>query len=110
MTPLLRWVVAARLAAHGIAHLVGAAVSWRLTTSPDVPYHTSVSEIFTPARFAEDRGRYEPRPWLVRCSDYAVHQGMRIPTRCEVAWQPASGPQPYWRGRVKAIRYDRTGH
>lgn len=69
-----------------------------------------VSEIFTPVRFAEDRGRYEPRPWLVRCSDYAVHQGMRIPARCEVAWQPASGSQPYWRGRVKAIRYGLQEH
>lgn len=39
---LLRWVIATGLAAHGIAHLVGAAVSWRLVASPDVPHHTSV--------------------------------------------------------------------
>jgi hypothetical protein len=64
-----------------------------------------VAELFTPARFAENHGRYEPRPWLVRCFDYESHAGMRIPARCEVEWQLATGSVPYWRGRITAARY-----
>jgi hypothetical protein len=56
-------------------------------------------------RFAESNGRYELRPWLVRCSDYEEHAGMRIPARCSVEWQMPDGPQPYWRGRVVDVRY-----
>ncbi len=65
-----------------------------------------VKEIFTPTRFAESAGRYEPRPWLVRCAEYVTHQGVRIPARCEVEWQPPSGAQSYWRGRVADVRYE----
>ena len=39
---IVRWFVVVGLLAHGIAHVVGFAVAWRLTTSPDVPYHTTL--------------------------------------------------------------------
>ena len=38
----MRWLLAAFVAAHGIAHLVGFAVTWQLTVSKDVPYTTTV--------------------------------------------------------------------
>jgi hypothetical protein len=38
----LRWAFVLLVAAHGIAHLPGFAVSWRLLASPDVPYHTAL--------------------------------------------------------------------
>jgi hypothetical protein len=37
-----RWMFAAVIAAHGIAHAPGFAVSWRLMTSPEIPYHTAL--------------------------------------------------------------------
>ena len=39
----MRWVFAIALALHGIAHLVGFAVSWQLLNSPDVPYKTTLA-------------------------------------------------------------------
>lgn len=65
-----------------------------------------VEEMFAPDRFAETDGNYERRPWLVRCGEFAEHDGMRIPARCEVEWQLPSGPRPYWRGRITAARYE----
>jgi hypothetical protein len=65
-----------------------------------------VQEMFAPDRFAEDRGNYQRRPWIVRCFEYGVHAGARIPVRCEVAWQDGEGlDQPYWRGRISDLRY-----
>jgi uncharacterized protein DUF6544 len=61
------------------------------------------TEIFAPDRYAENHGRYEPKPWIVRCSEYETHAGMRIPVQCEVAWIEPTGPAPYWRGRVVGV-------
>ena len=38
----MRYVLAAFLAAHGIAHLVGFVVPWRLMTAADLPYKTTI--------------------------------------------------------------------
>jgi hypothetical protein len=38
----VRWAFVLLVAAHGIAHLPGFAVSWRLMSSPEVPYHTTL--------------------------------------------------------------------
>jgi uncharacterized protein DUF6920 len=62
-----------------------------------------VAEIFAPDRYAENHGRYEPKPWVVRCSEYESRAGMRIPVQCEVAWIEATGPAPYWRGRIVEV-------
>lgn len=42
MAGLTRWMFAAVLAAHGIAHLVGFALNWQLMTSPDEPFATTI--------------------------------------------------------------------
>jgi hypothetical protein len=64
-----------------------------------------VEEVFATDRFAEVGGRYERRPWLVRCDGHRELNGIRIPTWCEVEWQLPTGPLAYWRGRVADIRY-----
>jgi hypothetical protein len=38
----MRYVVAAFLLAHGVAHLPGFAVPWRLLSSPELPYSTTM--------------------------------------------------------------------
>ena len=37
----MKFIVAAILAAHGLAHLVGFVSSWRLATLPELPYTTT---------------------------------------------------------------------
>lgn len=64
-----------------------------------------VAEIVVPDRPREEGGRYIPTPWTVRCDEYGTFDGMRIPVRCEVAWQLPTGPLPYWRGRITRARY-----
>ena len=60
---------------------------------------------------SEKRGRVVggatiPTPWLGRWSDWTWLNGVRIPTRGEVAWLLPAGPLPYWRGGVIGITYD----
>lgn len=77
------------------------------TVSLDFTFNSNgdVVEIFTASRFAEHDGHYVRQPWLVRCADHRIVSGVRIPTWCEVSWQPPSGARPYWRGRVISARY-----
>lgn len=35
-------VLAVILLAHGVAHVVGFVVAWRILTLPEVPYHTTI--------------------------------------------------------------------
>jgi hypothetical protein len=60
-----------------------------------------VDRVSTSSRLREVKGRYIPTPWTVTCRDYATHNGMRIPTYCEVAWQLETGPFTYWKGSVE---------
>lgn len=39
---MIRFFLAALLIVHGVAHLVGFVVPWRLVASPDVPYRTTI--------------------------------------------------------------------
>jgi len=50
--------------------------------------------------------RSVPTPWLGRWSDWQKLNGVRVPTRGEVAWLPPGGPLPYWRGELTGIRYE----
>lgn len=69
-----------------------------------------VEEIFTTSRFAEHDGEYALEPWLVRCRDYTVFDGVRVPSYCEVSWLKPDGPAPYWRGRLTSARYEFAAH
>ena len=64
-----------------------------------------VAEIHVSDRAREDHGAYIPTPWTVRCEEYGVFSGMRIPVRCSVQWEMPDGPLPYWRGTITSARY-----
>lgn len=53
-------------------------------------------------------GRNVRTPWEGRWSDWELRDGVRIPTRGEVSWVPASGALPYWRGTITGIEYERA--
>jgi hypothetical protein len=60
---------------------------------------------------AEARGRTVGKnvvmtPWEGRWSNYAERDGVRVPTRGEVAWLTPEGRRAYWRGEVTALRYE----
>lgn len=38
----MKYAIAALLAGHGVAHLVGFLVSWRLMEAPEMPYRTTI--------------------------------------------------------------------
>lgn len=68
-----------------------------------------VESVYTPTRSRDVAGVGVPTPWEGRWSDYGEREGMLIPLRGEVAWLLPEGPQPYWRGRVTAVRTDNAG-
>jgi hypothetical protein len=60
---------------------------------------------------AEDRPfrqgkRWAPMPWSGGFGEYAVLDGVRVPTRAEVRWELPEGPYTYWRGEVTALSCD----
>jgi hypothetical protein len=60
-----------------------------------------VERVSTSARMREVKGQYIPTPWSVTCRDYAWHNGMRIPTYCEVSWELETGTFTYWKGTTE---------
>lgn len=79
------------------------------TVSLDFHFGTDglVQRVFARERAREVEGRFVPTPWQGRWSDYAERDGMMIPLSGEVEWLLAQGAQPYWRGRVTEVAYDR---
>ncbi|MES2582862.1 MAG: DUF6544 family protein [Pseudomonadota bacterium] len=65
-----------------------------------------VERIRSTERSALVDGVMVPMPWEVRLSKYQLRDGMRVPTEAEVAWIAASGPWPYWRGKIEKLDYD----
>lgn len=65
-----------------------------------------VQRITSDARSALVDGALVPMPWEVVVSDYQMQDGMWIPLRAEVAWTPASGRVPYWRGKLEKLDYE----
>jgi hypothetical protein len=61
---------------------------------------------FTPSRYREVEGAYEPTPWECRYTTYIERDGMRIPLEGEVEWHLATHRLPYWRGRIREITYE----
>ena len=64
-----------------------------------------IVEVFAPDRMRAVDGGYVATPWTVRCSEHDWRGQVRIPIRCEAAWQLPSGPLAYWRGAVTEIRF-----
>ena len=42
--------------------------------------------------------------WSGTFDEYKIVDGVRVPTRAEVAWHPPEGSFPYWRGRICDFR------
>lgn len=57
--------------------------------------------------FTNADGSSEYRSWTGYWDDYVTHDGMRVPTRGEVAWvHPEDGEVRYWRGEIVSIEYN----
>lgn len=67
----------------------------------------SVMAVRAEARGRMSGGRLEPAPWTGRFWNYAYRNGAWVPLEGEVSWVLPSGPQPYWRGRIAEIRYEK---
>lgn len=111
------WLPTALLPGHGVTW-TAVDDSSAIATLTGGPTMVSLKFLFDAAdriievsgdRYAEDKGRYQLRPWRVRCADHEEQHGMLIPMSCEVAWLSPEGPQPYWRGRLTAIEYTFPG-
>jgi len=80
--------------------------------SASLVFHFAPNGLLESVR-SERRGRLVagvsvPTPWQGRWSDWRWMNGVRVPTRGEVAWLLPAGPLPYWRGQVTAIDYERA--
>lgn len=65
-----------------------------------------VERITSSERSALVDGVMVTMPWEVRLSNYQKQSGMLVPLEGEVAWVPATGRVPYWRGRVGKFDYE----
>ena len=65
-----------------------------------------ISTVWSGGRYREVDGRQLATPWQGRFWDYQWRHGMLVPLEGEVAWLPAEGAQPYWRGRIQQIEYE----
>ncbi len=111
------WLPTVLLPGHGVTWAAVDATS-AIASLTDGPTTVSLKFLFDAAdrifevsgdRYAEDKGRYQLRPWRVRCGDHQERSGMLIPLSCEVAWLSPEGPHPYWRGRLATIQYTFPG-
>jgi hypothetical protein len=59
-----------------------------------------IGDIVTAHTDTRPRDRDVPRPWTGRFGDYAIIDGLRIPTTAEVTWELPDGPFTYFRGTV----------
>jgi len=65
-----------------------------------------VERIRSTERSALVDGVMVPMAWEVRPSNYQIQSGMLVPQEAEVAWIPATGRVPYWRGKIEKFDYE----
>ena len=65
-----------------------------------------IASSFAASRPRDVGGAMRSTPWAGSYADYAERDGMRIPTRGEVAWHLGGRQLPYWRGRVLKVAYE----
>lgn len=108
------WFPTALLPGHGVSWMsygkssaVATLTDRGITVSARFRFNDEgdIVEIVVADRFRAVNGAFERTPWIVRCTDHQEHDGMRIPTRAEAAWQLAETLVPYWRGRVTEVAY-----
>lgn len=59
------------------------------------------------ARGRTVNGQTVMTPWIGRFWDHQDRDGLRVPVQGEVAWETPEGLRPYWRGTLRAVRYER---
>ncbi|MEN8179903.1 MAG: DUF6544 family protein [Pseudomonadota bacterium] len=64
-----------------------------------------IISIYSPARYREVSGAYEPTPWKGYFSDYIEVDGYLIPTSAKVEWHLPDQVYPYWQAKLHNIRY-----
>lgn len=67
-----------------------------------------IDTVYANGRYREQDGVQVATPWQGRFWQYEQHDGMVIPLAGEVSWLLPTGPLPYWRGDIEAIRFDYT--
>jgi hypothetical protein len=67
-----------------------------------------IDTVSADGRYREQDGVQVATPWQGRFWQYEQRDGMLIPLAGEVSWLLPTGPLPYWRGDIEAIRYDYT--
>lgn len=60
---------------------------------------------YTPSRYKEVSGKYEATPWKGRYSNYINVNGYLVPQQGEVEWHLKDKIYPYWKARLREIRY-----
>lgn len=65
-----------------------------------------IERVSAPARWRTVGDRMEAAPWSGRFWNYQQRDGMLVPLSGEVSWLLPTGPKPYWRGEITALRYD----
>ena len=82
--------------------MAGNTVSLEFTFGAD----GAVQRIYTPDRFREVDGRFEPTPWEARLHRYEVRHGMQVPIEADIAWQVNGESIPYFKARLTDLKFD----
>ncbi len=65
-----------------------------------------ITGVFTPSRYREVNGKYEPTPWAGYFCDYREKDGMRVPMKAYAEWHLRQGYFSYWKGEIVKIDYE----
>jgi hypothetical protein len=65
-----------------------------------------IESVVAEARGRAVAGKIIPTTWEGRCGNYQMRHGMRVPMTAEAAWLLPAGRKPYWRGTIRALRYE----
>ena len=65
-----------------------------------------VISVYSPGRYRETAGKFEPTPWKGYFSNYLRLNDMFIPQNGEVEWHLTDRIYPYWRASLSSIKYE----
>ena len=79
-----------------------------ITTSLEFEFNEKgeVVSVYTPSRYREVSGKYEPTPWKGRLSEYINANDYLIPQDVDVEWHLKDQVYPYVKVSLREIRYD----
>lgn len=78
-----------------------------ITTSLEFTFNEKgeIISAYTPARYKEVDGKYEPTPWRAKYLNYIDINGYLVPSYGEVEWHLKDKIYSYWRADVVEIKY-----